>query len=64
MFGDVSPFAREIERLLEMFSLEEIFEMLDLTPDEVLSILFNEGHAKVPDIVSSTYGLEDFDDEE
>lgn len=33
-----------IKFLLEIYTLEEILERLDITPERVLEILFEEGH--------------------
>lgn len=42
----------EIETLLELYTLEELFEVLDITPYEVISILLNSGHIELPEYVS------------
>lgn len=42
-------------RILEMLqvydTLEEVFEVLDITPEEVLTILFEGGHVACPDFL-------------
>lgn len=48
MFGDLTPFEWQIEKLLDTLSLEDIFEELDITPHEVLVILFKGGHVELP----------------
>jgi hypothetical protein len=41
----------EIEELLELHTLEEVFEVLDITPYEVVSILLKQGYVELPDYV-------------
>lgn len=48
MFGDVDKYEKQIRYLLDNFSLDEITEMLDITPEACISILLNEGHAVLP----------------
>lgn len=38
----------EFELLLEVYSLEELFEELDLEPREVLEILYRHGYIELP----------------
>lgn len=38
----------QIEELLELFPLEELFEHLDITPYQVLKILLDGGHVNIP----------------
>lgn len=38
-----------IEQILEIFSIEEALEHLDITPEEVLEILYQGGHVTIPD---------------
>lgn len=40
-----------IDELLELHELEEIFEILDITPYEVISILVKHGYVELPDYV-------------
>jgi hypothetical protein len=37
-----------IRMMLELFSLEEVFENLDITPERVLEILYEGGHVDLP----------------
>lgn len=48
MFGDVDKFEKQIEYLVANFPMWEILEMLDITPEQCLSIQLNEGHADLP----------------
>ena len=48
MFGDIDKFEKQIEYLVANFPMWEILEMLDITPEQCLSILLNEGHADLP----------------
>ena len=38
----------EIDMLLELYPLDELFEVLDITPEQVLAILFKGGHVTLP----------------
>lgn len=40
----------QISKLLRQFSLEEIIEMMDLSEEEVLEILFRQGY-ELPEVV-------------
>lgn len=40
----------QISKLLRQFSLEEIIDMMDLTEEEVLEILFQQGH-ELPEVL-------------
>ncbi len=48
MFGERDKFELEIRAILDMYSLEEALEEMDLSPEEVLSILLNGGHCLLP----------------
>ena len=51
MFDDSSPYEFEIRKLLDIFEIHEVLEMLDITEEDVLRILLEEGHVtllKVP----------------
>lgn len=48
MFGDRDKFEREIGELLELYTLEDALEAMDITVEEVLSILLNNGHCELP----------------
>jgi hypothetical protein len=37
-----------ISELLELYPLDELFEVLDITPERVLEILFEGGHVVLP----------------
>ena len=39
----------EVEKLLEITTLEDILEMSDLTEVEVLTLLLNEGYIELPE---------------
>lgn len=39
----------EINNLLDMFTLEELFERCDITPEEVIEFLVNNGMIELPD---------------
>ena len=46
--------------MLEQFSLEEIFEHMDITPERVIEILLEGGHAILPEfIVDREFEYED-----
>lgn len=40
---------KDIEKLLETFTLEEILEHANVTPEEVLEFLFEEGFIELPE---------------
>jgi hypothetical protein len=45
-----------IRFLLEMYTLEELLERLDITPERVLEILIEEGHVSVSyDLMGNGY---------
>lgn len=48
MFDDIFPFEQDIKHLLDIYSLEELLEILDITPERVLSVLLEEGHVELP----------------
>lgn len=48
MFGERNRFELEIIAILGMYTLEEAIEEMDLSPEEVLSILLNGGHCSLP----------------
>lgn len=58
VFGERDKFEFEIKELLSLYSLEDLFDVLDIPPEEVLGILFNGGHCIVPDFLNR----EDVDD--
>ena len=55
MFGDNRRTYELIEELLDLFSLEEIFDINDLTTEEVLRILLEGGHLGEPSYVLTKY---------
>lgn len=55
MFGDNRLTKELISELLSEFSLEEIFEMNDITEDEVLLILLQGGHLGEPQFLIEKY---------
>lgn len=57
----------KINQLLELFPIDEILEMCDITEEETLTILVVGGHIKLPPFIShSTEELDHvgFDDDE
>jgi hypothetical protein len=38
----------KVEDLLDLYELEELFEVLDVTPYEVVTILLRHGYATLP----------------
>jgi len=48
MFNEVNPFEAQIRFLLEDFSMEELFDMMDISCEQVLTILLQEGHIELP----------------
>lgn len=48
MFGDSEIFLKIAAEILEDFSLEEILELNNLTEEDVLSILIENGHVDYP----------------
>lgn len=38
-----------IRKLLECYPLEEAFEVLDITPEDVISILIRQGYVELPE---------------
>jgi hypothetical protein len=44
----------EIDILLELHTLEEVFEVLDITPYDVVSILVKQGYVELPEYVRYT----------
>jgi hypothetical protein len=46
----------KVEELLDLYELEELFEVLDVTPYEVVTILLRHGYATLPPF------LEDMED--
>jgi hypothetical protein len=42
---------RQIDMLLDLYPLEELFEVLDIEPSRVLEILIKGGHVILPDFV-------------
>src|SRR5690606_2931186 len=55
VFGDNRRTYELIEELLDLFSLEEIFDINDLTTEEVLRILLEGGHLGEPSYVLTKY---------
>lgn len=45
----------KVEELLSLYELEEMFEVLDITPHEVVTILLKHGYVTLPPF------LEDYD---
>lgn len=61
MFGERDPFEDEISQLLDLYELEDIFELLGLTPYEILDILLTNGHASLPEWTNSYIGDQEDD---
>ncbi len=59
MFGERDKFEREIRELLELYSLEKALEEMELSPEEVLSILLNGGHCTLPPFLHTVEMEED-----
>ena len=55
---------RELYRLSQVFSFEEILEECDLTEEEVLSILYDLGYVRVPPYLEDQDEQEAEEDEE
>lgn len=58
-FGDKSPYEEAIQDWLANFSLADILEMSDITEEQVLEILLEEGHIKLPPFLERA---SDYDD--
>lgn len=43
-------FDKEIERILEVFSIEDLIEMSDQTIEAAVAFLYLEGFIKLPDV--------------
>lgn len=52
------PGIEDLDKVLEDFTLEELLEMMDITPQEVLEILLNSGYAVLPEFLSTDGGDE------
>ncbi len=61
MFGERDPFEEQIKVLLLEYSLEELFEVLDITEYAVISILLNEGYCVLPPWIEKEETQEDYD---
>lgn len=51
------------EWFLEMYSLEDILEMNDIEPTQVLTLLYNEGMIKYPEVPITQISMEIEDDQ-
>lgn len=51
MFGDTEVFTEIAERLLEMYDLEDILEMNNLTSEDALAILIEGGFIGHPESI-------------
>lgn len=45
----MSPFEDDVRIWLEEFSLEDILERCEITPEEVLCILLEQGRIQIPE---------------
>lgn len=53
-----------VDMMLELYpDLEELFEVLDITPAQVLEILIQGGHVELPDYVGYTTEEQETSDE-
>jgi hypothetical protein len=48
MFGEREPFELEIRQLLELYTLDDLLDELEITPEEMLTILLVGGHVVLP----------------
>lgn len=48
---------KALEDLLDIYELEELFEVLDLEPLRVLEILFEGGHIEIPDFLDYEHDI-------
>jgi hypothetical protein len=49
----------KVEELLDLYELEELFEVLDVTPYEVVTILLRHGYATLPPFLEDDYGTDE-----
>lgn len=54
-------FDNPIEQLLDLYSLEDLFEVLDIEPAAVLEILLQGGHIELPDFLKVDLNYESFE---
>lgn len=61
MFQDEynSKKTEDLDRLQEVLTFEEILEEMDLTEEEVLEILYDQGLVRLPPHLSNEFGYED-----
>ena len=52
----MSSVEERIVMLLELYSVEEALEVLDVTPEECIEILLRGGHCKLPDYLEIDNG--------
>lgn len=50
-----------IKTMLEEFSIEDLLEMMDITPEQVLEILLEGSHVEVPPFFQRSLNEEDED---
>lgn len=48
-------FEEEIKELLDLYELDDLFDELDITKEEVLTILLEGGHVALPPYLEKTY---------
>jgi riboflavin biosynthesis pyrimidine reductase len=46
-----TEFEEAISSLIDLYPLEELFEVLDITPERVLEILLEGGHVVLPEFL-------------
>jgi len=49
----------KIREMLELYSLDDLFEVLDITPERVLEILLEGGHVELPPFLEMNDGQEE-----
>lgn len=62
MFGEREPFEQEIKQLLELYTLDDLLDELEITPEEMLTILLVGGHVVLPPWMEDTKDAETFED--
>lgn len=56
-----STFESKIQELLDLYSVEELFEVCDITNEEVVEILLRNGYIKIPAHIERLYDEEELD---
>lgn len=50
-----NTFEAKIRELLDLYSLEELFEVCDITSEEVVEVLLRHGHITIPEHIERLY---------